>query len=418
MENIFKRDYYLKQLIEGRRNGLIKIVTGIRRCGKSFLLFRLFRDYLIGDGVDENHIVEVSLDDIRMDAMRNPHHLMKYIEDRIVDADVHYILLDEIQMVDRFTEVLNSLLHIRNVDVYVTGSNSRFLSSDIATEFRGRGDEIHLYPLSFAEVYSVVGGDKSECWRSYYTYGGLPQVWTLQSRQKKEEFLIGLQSSVYVRDITERNRIKNPSELQELMGVVASAIGSPCNPQKLANTFRSVKGVSIDRKTITRYLGHMENAFLIERSVRYDIKGKKYIGTLSKYYFQDIGLRNAILQFRQPEENHIMENVIYNELRNRGYRVDVGVVDLRTSNNRKQLEVDFVANMGSRRLYIQSAFAMPDREKKEQESASLKRISDAFQRIIIVRDNIMPYHDENGFFIVGLFDFLLNPNIFGENGGE
>ena len=408
------RDFYLRQLIDGRHNGLIKIVTGIRRCGKSYLLLRLFRDYLIETGTDEQHIIEIAFDDIRMDSMRKPHNMMNYVESRIVDEGMYYVLLDEVQMLDRFTEVLNSLLHIRNVDVYVTGSNSRFLSSDVATEFRGRGDEIHLYPLSFSELYSARGGDKKGCWLDYYTYGGLPQVHLLSGRQKREEFLINLQKSVYLRDLTERNRIKNKSELQELLRVMASSIGSPCNPMKLSNTFKSVKGVTIDRKTISRYLGYMEEAFIVEKALKYDVKGKKYINSLSKYYFQDVGLRNALLDFRQIEENHIMENVIYNELRGRGYRVDVGMVEVRDNANRKQLEVDFVANSGNRRYYIQSAFSMPDERKREQETASLKRIDDSFRRIIIVRDEIVSYHDENGFLIISLFDFLLNPDSLDE----
>ena len=404
------RDFYLRQLIDGRHNGLIKIVTGIRRCGKSYLLFRLFRDYLMETGVDEQHVIEIAFDDIRMESMRKPHNMINYVESRIVDDEMYYVLLDEVQMLDRFTEVLNSLLHIRNVDVYVTGSNSRFLSSDVATEFRGRGDEIHLYPLSFSELYSAIGGDKKECWHDYYVYGGLPQVHLLNGRQKREEFLINMQKSVYLRDLTERNRIKNKIELQELLCVLASSIGSPCNPMKLSNTFKSVKGVTIDRKTINRYLKYMEEAFILERALKYDIKGKKYINSLSKYYFQDMGLRNALLDFRQIEENHIMENVIYNELRQRGYRVDVGMVEVRDNANRKQLEVDFVANSGNRRYYIQSAFLMPDDRKREQEMASLKRIDDSFRRIIIVRDDIVSYHDENGFLIISLLDFLLNPD--------
>ena len=314
-------------------------------------------------------------------------------------------------MIDEFTDVLNSLLHIRNADVYVTGSNSKFLSKDVVTEFRGRGDEIHLFPLSFAELYNSIGGDKFELWKSYYTYGGLPGILELDSEKKKAAYLRSLHETVYLKDIIERNNLKNSEEFMELMRVMASCIGSPCNPSKLENTFKSVKNETLDRKTISKYLSYMEDAFLIEKSMRYDIKGRKYIGTLSKYYFQDIGLRNALLNFRQVEENHIMENVIYNELRLRGFYVDVGMVEARTAKERKQLEVDFVANMADRRYYIQSAFAMPDDDKREQECASLKKIDDSFKKIIIMRDDIKPYHDNNGFYIVGLMDFLLKPNL-------
>ena len=314
-------------------------------------------------------------------------------------------------MIDEFTDVLNSLLHIRNADVYVTGSNSKFLSKDVVTEFRGRGDEIHLFPLSFAELYNSLGGDKLELWKSYYTYGGLPGILELDGEKKKAAYLRSLHETVYLKDIIERNNLKNSEEFMELMRVMASCIGSPCNPSKLEKTFKSVKNETLDRKTISKYLSYMEDAFLIEKSMRYDIKGRKYIGTLSKYYFQDIGLRNALLNFRQVEENHIMENVIYNELRLRGFCVDVGMVETRTATKRKQLEVDFVANMADRRYYIQSAFAMPDDDKREQESASLKRIDDSFKKIIIMRDDIKPYHDNNGFYIVGLMDFLLKPDL-------
>lgn len=408
---VIKRDYYLQQLISSQSNHLIKIVTGIRRSGKSFLLFNLFHDYLTESGVDKNHIIEVALDDRMNIELRDPDALLHYIHEHIVDEKLHYILLDEVQMVDEFADVLNSLLHIRNADVYVTGSNSKFLSKDVVTEFRGRGDEIHLFPLSFAELYASIGGDKSELWKSYYNYGGLPGLMDLEGDKKKADYLRSLHETVYLKDIIERNKLKNGDEFMELMRVMASCIGSPCNPNKLENTFKSVKNETLDRKTISKYLGYMEDAFLIEKSMRYDIKGRKYIGTLSKYYFQDIGLRNALLDFRQVEENHIMENVIYNELRMRGFYVDVGMVEMRTSTERKQLEVDFVANMADRRYYIQSAFAMPDDAKREQESASLRRIDDSFKKIIIVRDDIKPYHNHDGFYLVGLFDFLLKPEL-------
>lgn len=411
MAMIIKRDYYLQQLISSKSNNLIKIVTGIRRSGKSFLLFNLFHNHLIETGVSEDHIIEIALDDRLNKNLRDPDVILQHIHERIVDDKLYYIILDEVQMIDEFTDVLNSLLHIRNADVYVTGSNSKFLSKDVVTEFRGRGDEIHLFPLSFAELYNALGGDKLELWKSYYTYGGLPGILELDGEKKKAAYLRSLHETVYLKDIIERNNLKNSEEFMELMRVMASCIGSPCNPSKLEKTFKSVKNETLDRKTISKYLSYMEDAFLIEKSMRYDIKGRKYIGTLSKYYFQDIGLRNALLNFRQVEENHIMENVIYNELRLRGFCVDVGMVETRTATERKQLEVDFVANMADRRYYIQSAFAMPDDDKREQESASLKRIDDSFKKIIIMRDDIKPYHDNNGFYIAGLMDFLLKPDL-------
>lgn len=411
MDMIIKRDYYLQQLIAGKSNHLIKIVTGIRRSGKSFLLFNLFHQHLLEIGVSHDHIIEIALDDRMNIELRDPDVILRYIHSRITDEKQYYIILDEVQMIDEFTDVLNSLLHVHNADVYVTGSNSKFLSKDVVTEFRGRGDEIHLYPLSFAELYNAFGGDKNKLWKDYYTYGGLPGVLELESDKKKTSYLQSLHETVYLKDIIERNHLKGSDEFMELMRVMASCIGSPCNPSKLENTFKSVKNESLDRKTISKYLSYMEDAFMIEKSMRYDIKGRKYIGTLSKYYFQDMGLRNALLNFRQLEENHIMENVIYNELRSRGFCVDVGFVEVRTSAERKQLEVDFVANMADRRYYIQSAFAMPDDAKIEQESASLKRIDDSFKKIIIVRDDIRPYHNDNGFYIVGLMDFLLEPNL-------
>lgn len=408
---IIKRNYYLQQLIAGKSNNLIKIVTGIRRSGKSFLLFNLFHQHLLESGISHDHIIEIALDDRMNIEMRNPDVILKYIHAHITDEKQYYIILDEVQMIEDFTDVLNSLLHIRNADVYVTGSNSKFLSKDVVTEFRGRGDEIHLYPLSFAELYNTIGGDKNKLWKDYYMFGGLPGVLELIGDQKKTSYLQSLHETVYLKDIIERNHLKGSEEFMELMRVMASCIGSPCNPSKLENTFKSIKNESLDRKTISKYLSYMEDAFMIEKSMRYDIKGRKYIGTLSKYYFQDIGLRNALLNFRQVEENHIMENVIYNELRSRGFCVDVGMVEVRTSTERKQLEVDFVANMSDRRYYIQSAFSMPDDAKREQECASLKRIDDSFKKIIIVRDDIRPYHDNNGFYLVGLMDFLLEPNL-------
>lgn len=407
------RNYYLQQLIDGRENGLIKIVTGIRRCGKSYLLFRLFYAHLIGEGVAEDHIMRIALDDIENAALRDPLSLYRHIKSKISDSALYYVLLDEIQLVPRFEEVLNSLLHIENVDVYVTGSNSRFLSSDIITEFRGRGDEIRLYPLSFSEFCQMWNGTVSDAWKEYYTFGGLPHVLSLNSEQKKSDYLERLFHSVYLKDILERHKIKNHAELEELTQILASSIGAPCNPNKLSNTFKSVKGVTMQSTTIGRYLSYLQDSFLIERSMRYNIKEKRYINGLSKYYFCDLGLRNALLGFRQQEETHIMENIIYNELRMRGYKVDVGVVEHRSVNKngewqRKQLEVDFVVNSGSRRWYIQSALALPTPDRRQQETASLLRVGDSFGKVIIVRDDTRVHRDENGITTIGLFDFLLH----------
>lgn len=408
---IIKRDKYLNELIGWKHTDLIKIITGIRRCGKSFLLLTLFHQHLLETGTDESHIIEIALDDISNESLREPFRMIEYVKERIKDREQYYLIIDEVQLLDRFVDVLNSFMHIPNVDVYVTGSNSRFLSKDVATEFRGRGMEIHIYPLSFAELYAAEGGDKYALWKRYYTYGGLPYLALLSDDKKRAEYLTSLNKTLYLRDIVERNKVMNVEEFSELMNVMASGIGSPCNPNKIANTFKTVKKVSLTPHTIANYLSYMEDAFILEKSMRYDIKGRKYIGTLSKYYFQDIGLRNALLNFRQVEETHIMENVIYNELRSRGYSVDVGMVDARTATERKQLEVDFVANKGDKRYYIQSAFALPDEEKRQQELASLKRINDSFKKIIIMREDIAPYHDDNGVLIMGLMDFLLKMDI-------
>ena len=408
-----KRDFYLQQLVDGKQNGLIKIVTGIRRCGKSFLLFKLFRQYLLDVGVDSDHIIQIALDDIENANLREPLPLYKCITAKMTDEELYYILLDEVQLVPRFEEVLNSLLRIDNADVYVTGSNSKFLSSDIITEFRGRGDEIHLYPLSLSEYCEGTGLSPAEAWKDYYTYGGLPHTLSLGTEKKKIDYLNNLFESVYLIDILERQRIKNKAEFEELVKIIASGIGAPTNPTKLENTFKSVKKVNIDSVTISRYLGYMQDAFLIEKAERYDVKGKKYIGSLAKYYFTDIGLRNAILGLRQQEETHIMENIIYNERRRRGCKVDVGMVEQRFVDNdgkwqRKQLEVDFVVNEGNQRYYIQSALALPDEEKRKQEMGSLLRINDSFKKIIIVKDDIKPWRDENGILTMGLLDFLMN----------
>ena len=413
---VIQRDYYLERLIAAKGNRMIKIITGIRRCGKSFLLFELFHQHLTAEGIDDNHIIEVALDDRLNMEYRNPDNLLSYIKNRITDNEKYYILLDEVQLVDDFVGVLNSLLHIRNADTYVTGSNSRFLSKDIVTEFRGRGQDIHMYPLSFSEYYEAIGGDVNKAWKEYYTFGGLPQTLLLKDNKEKIDYLRHLADTVYINDVVERHRVKNRLELEELLRIIASSIGAPSNPTKLSNTFKSLKNIVISNKTLGNYLNYLCDAFMIGRAVRYNIKGKKYINTLSKYYFTDIGLRNALLDFRQTEQTHIMENVIYNELLYRGYSVDVGIVKVTGHDKngkfiRKQLEVDFVVNDGSQRYYIQSAFSIPDEEKMSQETASFRHIDDSFKKILVVKDDIMPYTDDNGFLHIGLFDFLLKPQM-------
>lgn len=407
-----KRDRYLKQLIESRQNGFIKVVTGIRRCGKSYLLNVLFYHYLLENGVADDHIIRVDLEDRMNKELRNPDAMLHYVHDRIKDKNLYYIIIDEVQLMDEFVDVLNSFLHIDNADTYVTGSNSHFLSSDIPTEFRGRGETIHVNPLSFSEFYSAVGGDKQDAWREYYTYGGLPLVRSFDNEQKKTNYLKNLFDTVYLADIIERHRIKNDNELRELVLIMASSIGAPCNPTKLSNTFKSVKKVSIGSQTISKYLAYLSESYLLNKAIRYDIKGKKYINTLCKYYFSDIGLRNAILDMRQIEETHIMENIIYNELVVRGYSVDIGMVEIKRQNEngkwiRIQLEVDFIASLGSKKYYVQSALSIPDREKEIQESRSLTNINDSFKKIIVVKDHIMPRRNEEGILTIGLFDFLL-----------
>lgn len=410
-----KRDRYLKQLIESRQNGFIKIVTGIRRCGKSYLLNVLFYHYLLENGVDDEHIIRVDLEDRMYKELRDPDAMLQYIHSRITDKNLYYIIIDEVQLMGEFVDVLNSLLHIENADTYVTGSNSHFLSSDIPTEFRGRGETIHVNPLSFAEFYAAKGGDKQDAWREYYTYGGLPLILSFDTEVKKINYLKNLFETVYLADIIERHKIKNEHEMRELVLIMASCIGSPCNPTKLSKTFKSVKNLTISNKTISNYLKYLSEAFLMNKAIRYDIKGKKYINTLSKYYFSDIGLRNAILDMRQQEETHIMENIIYNELVVRGYRVDVGMVEIKKKDKndkwiRTQLEVDFVANLGSKKYYVQSALSIPDREKEKQESGSLTNINDSFKKIIVVKDHIMPRRNEEGILTIGLYDFLLDEN--------
>lgn len=413
---VINRDIYLNRLIASKHNGLIKIITGLRRCGKSYLLFKLFKEHLRNVGVDDNHIIQVDLEDRRNKNLRNPDVLLAHIDSKMKDNDMYYILLDEVQCVKDFEDVLNSYLKIENADIYVTGSNSKFLSTDIITEFRGRGTQICVHPLSFAEIMSVDQRHPIDVWNDYYTYGGLPLVLSSSTDEAKESYLKDLYAKVYLTDIKDRYSIRCDSELQELLQIMASTIGSPTNPSKLENTFKSVKNVTLSSKTINTYLSYLEDAFLIEKSIRYDIKGKKYINTLAKHYFTDMGIRNAILGFRQMEENHIMENVIYNELRIRGYSVDVGMVETRPLNSegkriRKQYEVDFVANRGSQRYYIQSAFIMPTDSKERQESNSLLNIDDAFKKIIIVKDYIKPKRNQLGIITIGLIDFLLKPEL-------
>lgn len=410
-----KRKSYLNRLINKKGNGLIKIVTGIRRCGKSYLLFNLFHEHLLSEGVDESHIIEIALDDRTNKALRNPDNMLEYVKSKITDKDMYYIILDEIQLLDEFEDVLNSFLHIKNADVYVTGSNSKFLSSDVITEFRGRGDEIRVYPLSFREFMSVYDGSVDEGWDDYFNYGGLPLVLSCPTPEEKSEYLISQFKKVYLSDLIERHNIRNADEFDELLDVLASAIGSLTNPLKLANTFKSVKGKTISDKTLKKYIDYLIDAFLVSKAKRFDVKGKKYINSPSKYYFEDIGLRNARLEFRQSEENHIMENIIYNELRIRGFRVDVGLVehygkDENKKSTKKQLEVDFVATKGSKKYYIQSAFSMSNSEKIEQEQRSLKSINDSFKKIIIVRDNIKVRRDDYGIVTIGICNFLLDEN--------
>jgi len=410
-----KRDLYLNRLIRREKNGLIKVVTGVRRCGKSYLLFNLFHDYLIEKGVAEDHIIEVALDDRSNKELRDPDQMLAYLKDRIKDKETYYIILDEVQLLSEFEDVLNSLLHIRNADVYVTGSNSRFLSSDVITEFRGRGDEIRMYPLSFREFCSAYPGSEEDAWEDYYTYGGLPLILTRETDEEKAEYLINLFQKVYLSDIIDRHKIRNREELDELVDILASAVGSLTNPLKLSKTFKSVKNKTISDKTLKKYIDYLTDAFLVSKAVRYDIKGRKYIGSPTKFYFEDVGLRNARLNFRQTEENHIMENIIYNELRIRGYRVDVGLVEIfgKNSDNKtekKHLEVDFVATKGSEKYYIQSAFTMPTDEKRMQEERPLNAIGDSFKKIIVVKDNIKPRRDEMGIVTMGIRRFLLNKN--------
>ena len=408
-----KRDYYLNKLIQHKKNGLVKIVTGVRRCGKSYLLFQLFRDHLLESGIKDDHIIAIALDDYGNRQLLDPDELYRYVKSRIADDEDHYILLDEIQLVKDFESVVNGFLHIPNTDVYVTGSNSKFLSSDVVTEFRGRGDEIRIFPLNFSEFYSAYGGDFNDAWLMFCNYGGMPLCLSMQTQADKAKYLTNLFETTYLADIINRNKLRGNVEINELTDILASSIGSLTNPLKLSNTFASTKSVKLSANTISAYLGYLQDAFLIEKALRYDIKGKKYINTPAKYYFVDMGLRNARLAFRQQEYTHIMENVIYNELRSRGYSVDVGVVETVSKESdawvRKPLEVDFVVNLGNRRYYIQSAYDIPSEEKMQQEQASLLSINDAFRKIVIVNRPILSGYNEQGILMLSLSDFLLDP---------
>lgn len=410
---VIERNKYLQELVSCRHNGLVKIITGMRRCGKSFLLFRLFRRFLEDNGVANDHIVEMAFDDYAFKEFRNPDKFYAYVKGRIIDDQHYYILLDEVQMLDEFEDVLNGLLHIPNADVYVTGSNAKFLSKDIITEFRGRGYQIHVSPLSFAEFMSVYEGDREDGWNEYLLYGGLPPVVLLKTEEEKVKLLDSLLAETYIIDVVNRNKIKNDSELNDLFKILASGIGGLTNPQRLSNTFQSVKNVSISPATIKKYIECLSDAFLLESCNRYDVKGRKYIGTPLKYYFSDLGIRNALLGFRQQEKTHLMENAVYNELCARGYSVDVGNVEVNTVDEkgtkvRRMLEVDFVCNRGYKRCYIQSALSLPDREKMQQESASLLRINDSFMKYVITGDRIKKYQNDDGIVIMNVLDFLLD----------
>lgn len=410
-----KRDYYLNKLITKKHNGLIKVITGIRRCGKSYLLFTLFKNHLTESGVADDHIVEIPFDSFENKKYRDPEILYPYVKEQIADDGMYYILLDEVQLLGEFESVLNGFMRMKNVDVYVTGSNSRFLSKDIITEFRGRGDELHIQPLSFAEFMSVYDGNKYDGWNEYVLYGGLPPVVLLRTAEQKIELLKSLFQETYINDIISRHSVKHRDEFEELINILASAIGSLTNPKKLTDTFKSKKNKVISSNTIKSYLDYLCDAYVVSRATRYDIKGKKYIDTPQKYYFSDVGIRNACISFRQLEENHTMENIIYNELIARNFNVDVGIITATGKDNdgksvRKQLEVDFVCNKGSKRYYIQSAFSIPDREKMEQESNSLLRIDDSFKKIIVVKDLPAPTYTEDGILVISVYDFLLNSN--------
>lgn len=406
-----ERNIYLNKLINRKENGLIKIITGIRRCGKSYLLDPLFRNHLIEVSVKEDHIIKLELDREENIKYHNPHELNIYIKEKIKDDDMYYILLDEIQLVDDFEMVLNGFLYEKNVDVYVTGSNSKFLSTDIITEFRGRGDEIRVFPLSFSEFSNAYDGDKYEAWREYVLYGGMPLILSKNTDEEKSKYLKSLFEQTYIKDIIERNNIQRIDIINSIINMLASSVGSLTNPKKIYDTFVSNGEKELSLNTVNSYIKFIEDSFIINKSDRYDVKGKKYIQTPQKYYFSDVGLRNARLNFRQQEENHIMENIIYNELIVRGYNVDVGVIEIRTENkNRKQLEIDFVCNLGNKRYYIQSALNLDTREKTLQEERPLMCVNDNFKKIIVVKDNIKHWYTEEGIMIIGIQEFLLNSN--------
>lgn len=405
-----KRDVYLNKLISRKENGLIKVITGIRRCGKSYLLDPLFKNHLLESNVKEDHIIKLELDKEENKIFRDSHELNEYIKSQIKDKNMYYILLDEIQMVEGFESVLNSFLYERNLDVYVTGSNSKFLSSDIITEFRGRGDEIKVFPLSFSEYIESFKGDKQDAWNEYVLYGGLPLILSKKTDEEKSKYLKDLFDQTYIKDIIERNNIQRVDILDSIINILASSVGSLTNPKKIYDTFVSNGEKEISSNTVNSYIKYIEDSFIVNKSDRYDVKGKKYIQTPQKYYFSDIGLRNARLNFRQQEENHIMENIIYNELLLRGYNVDVGVVELREGNQRKQLEVDFVCNLGNKRYYVQSALNLDTREKTIQEERPLMNINDNFKKIIVVKDNMKHWMTEEGILVIGIQEFLLNKN--------
>ena len=411
---IIERQEYLDRLIAGQGNGLVKIVTGGRRCGKSFLLFKLFHDYLESVGVDGEHLTELSLDDRRNRRFTEPDLLLEYLDSRLRhDGKTNYVILDEVQMVDDFVGVLLSLMHTANTEVYVSGSNSRFLSKDVVTEFRGRGQEIRVWPLSFAEFYGAVGGDRALAWNDYYAYGGLPQVLRFGTGREKRDYLREIYELTYLKDVIDRNKVRNPGGMKQLVRVLASSIGSSTNPRRIGNTFLSSGDATLSDKTIREYISFLQDSFLLEEALRYDVKGRKYIGTETKYYFTDLGLRNIALNYRQQEETHIMENVIYNELRRRGYLVDVGKVeswsaDPEGNKVRHSLEVDFVVNSGAERVYLQAAYHIPTAEKEAQELRPLLLIGDNFRKIVVVRDDIKRKMDERGVVTMSLFDFLLD----------
>lgn len=410
-----KRDRYLNLLISKRHNGLVKVITGMRRCGKSYLLFHLFKESLLLDGISEDHIIEIAFDAFENKPFRDPDVLYRYLKEQIKDGGMYYVLLDEVQLLGEFEAILNSLTRMKNVDVYVTGSNARFLSKDVITEFRGRGDEVHMYPLSFAEFMSVYPGSKQDGWNEYMLYGGLPLVLNFPTPDQKIAFLKSLFEETYISDIVGRHSIRNRAELEELLNILSSAIGSLTNPEKLSATFRSVKNKKISSNTIRRYLDYLCDSFLIDTALRYDVRGKKYIDTPLKYYFTDMGLRNARLNFRQLEETHSMENILFNELKIRGFNVDVGVIIQHEPNEngnsvRKQLEIDFVCNKGSRRYYIQSAYAVPDQAKLEQEQRSLMLTGDFFRRMIVTKDTPAPHYNDDGVLLMSVYDFLLDEN--------